>query len=165
MRFRELVFGRRSEFPKLVKATGFDFLLFPDDIDASMFTKMALKNTVAIMTNNNTAYEPIGGIIVFSTAVESIPKFFAQWGPIGRYFRGHYRSQNGSTFDETSLGLEVFSFTTGMLLIFSTMLANGLDQQTILVKDHSNDRIYLVDKRPNSFIDLIKISPRSLLSR
>jgi hypothetical protein len=164
MRFRELVFGRRSGFPKLVKATGFDFLLFPDDVEASMFTKMALKNTVSIMTNNNIAYEPIGGIIVFSTAVDSVPKFFAQWGPIGRYFRGQYRSQNGSIFNETSLGIEAFGFTTGMLLIFATMLANGLDQPTTLVKDYSDDRIYLVDKRPTSFIDLIKITPRNLLT-
>jgi hypothetical protein len=117
------------------------------------------------VTNNNTiAYGSIGGIIAFPSAVKSIPEFFAQWGSVGTYFRGYYRSQIGSIFDETSLGVEAFSFTTGMLLIFATMLANGLDQQIILVKDYSDNRIYLVDKHPTSFIDLIKISPRNLMT-
>src|SRR6266478_6631971 len=107
MLLREIIFGRRSQFPRLAKATGFDFLCFPGDLDASMFTKMALEETVDIRADEGArADNPIGGIIVFSVDIKSVPKFFAQWRLVGRFFSGHYRSQTGSIFDETSLGVE-----------------------------------------------------------
>ena len=55
MLLRELVFGRYTQFPRLAKATGFDFLCFPGDLDASMFTKMALWNTIDIRTAEPTS--------------------------------------------------------------------------------------------------------------
>src|SRR5438067_469896 len=84
----------------------------------------------------------------FPINIKSVPKFFAQWGSAGRFFSGHYRSQTGSIFDETSLGVEAIGFTTVMLLMFATMLATDFRQETVLVKDYSNNRIYLVDKHP-----------------
>jgi hypothetical protein len=161
MLFRELIFGRRSQFPVLAKATGFDFLCFPGDLDASMFTKMALEETVDIRADEGgRADNPIGGIIVFSIDIKSVPKFFTQWGLVGRFFRGHYRSQSGLNFDETSHSVEVIGFTTVMLLMFATILANALHQEMVLVKDYSRNTIYLVDKHPTSLVDLFKIKAK-----
>jgi hypothetical protein len=157
MLLREIIFGRRSQFPVLAKATGFDFLCFPGDLDASMFTKVALEEAVDIRADEGAlADNPIGGIIVFSIDIKSVPKFFAQWGSIGRFFRGRYRSQSGSIFDETSLGVKAIGFTTGMLLMFATILANALYQEMVLAKDYSSNTIYLVDKHLTSLVDLLK---------
>src|SRR5260370_31885104 len=99
MLFRELIFCRRSQFPVLAKATGFDFLCFPGDLDASMFTKMALEETVDIRADEGAlADNLIGGIIVFSIDIESVPNFFAQWEPMGRFFRGHSPSKWAPVF-------------------------------------------------------------------
>ncbi len=165
MLFRELIFGRRSQFPVLAKATGFDFLCFPGDLDASMFTKMALEETVDIRAEEGArADNPIGGIIVFAIDIKSVPKFFAQWGSVGRFFRGRFRSQSGLIFDETSHSLEAIGFTTVMLLMFATKLCNALHQETVLVKDYSTNRIYMVDKRPSSLADRAKIKPKKALT-
>ncbi len=123
MLLREIIFGRRSQFPRLAKATGFDFLCFPGDLDASMFTKMSL-GTIDIRVDERVqqVFDQPGGIIVLpgdvnvlETEVDFVPRiksFITSIDEItgltlGRFLRGPYRSQSGLNFDETSVSAEV----------------------------------------------------------
>lgn len=71
MLLREIVLGRRSEFPWLAKASGFDFLCFPDQIEASIHTKLALREGIDIRVSEaiTQVFDQPGGIIVFSVDV------------------------------------------------------------------------------------------------
>jgi hypothetical protein len=146
----------------VAKATGFDFLLFPDDLEASMFTKMALKATVDIGVDDRACHTDgkSGGIIVFSSDTRLVPKIFAQWGSVGRFFKGRYRTLGGLIFDGSSQGLELMDFTTVTLLTFAAMLAKALHRETVLVKDYGTNKLYFVDQHPASIADFLKIKPK-----
>jgi len=63
---------------------------------------------------------------------------------IGNFVKGRYKSESGSMFDESSLSIEIIGITTDVLNRVAEDLAKMFQQETVLVKDYSTNRIYLV---------------------
>ena len=63
---------------------------------------------------------------------------------IGNFVKGRYKSENGNLFDESSLSIEIIGITTDVLNRVAEDLAKMFQQETVLVKDYSTNRIYLV---------------------
>ena len=63
---------------------------------------------------------------------------------IGNYVKGRYKSDSGNLFDESSLSIEIIGITTEVLNKVAESLASEFKQETVLVKDYTSNRIYLV---------------------
>jgi hypothetical protein len=64
---------------------------------------------------------------------------------LGNFFRGRYKSQAGSWFDEKSLSLEVLGVTDEQLISLATELARSFKQESVLVKSQGTGEVYFVD--------------------
>ena len=65
----------------------------------------------------------------------------------GKGFSGHYVSKSGKIFDEKSLTLEIIGISSQDLIELAETLAWAFFQETVLVKDYNNGKVYLVDGR------------------
>ena len=63
---------------------------------------------------------------------------------IGNFVKGRYKSDSGNLFDESSLSVEIIGITTEVLNSVAESLAQEFKQETVLVKDYTSNRIYLV---------------------
>ena len=63
---------------------------------------------------------------------------------IGNFVKGRYKSDSGNLFDESSLSVEIIGITTEVLNKVAESLAKSFQQETVLVKDYTSNRIYLV---------------------
>ena len=63
---------------------------------------------------------------------------------IGNFVKGRYKSETGKLFDESSLAVEIIGITTEVLNNVAESLAQEFKQETVLVKDYTSNRIYLV---------------------
>lgn len=63
---------------------------------------------------------------------------------IGNFVKGRYKSDSGNLFDESSLSVEIIGITTEVLNKVAESLAQEFMQETVLVKDYTSNRIYLV---------------------
>ena len=63
---------------------------------------------------------------------------------IGNFVKGRYKSDSGNLFDESSLSIEIIGITTEVLNSVAESLAQEFKQETVLVKDYTSNRIYLV---------------------
>jgi hypothetical protein len=65
---------------------------------------------------------------------------------IGTFFKGHYPDiKSGRTFNEKSVCIEMTGIPAGVLQSVSAAICRDFEQPTVLVKDFSRDRFYLVD--------------------
>jgi len=62
---------------------------------------------------------------------------------IGKSFNGRYKSDDGNVFDEKSTTVEVYGISSKALLNLSEIIAQDFMQQTVLIKDFNNGKIYL----------------------
>lgn len=63
---------------------------------------------------------------------------------MGNFVKGRYKSENGSMYDESSLSVEIIGITTEVLNRIAEDLAKEFRQETVLVKNYDDNRIYLV---------------------
>jgi hypothetical protein len=63
---------------------------------------------------------------------------------IGNFVKGRYVAKNGSLYDETSLSVEIIGITTDVLNKVAEELAKEFKQETVLVKNYNDNKIYLV---------------------
>jgi hypothetical protein len=63
---------------------------------------------------------------------------------IGNFVRGRYRADDGSLYNETSLSVEIFGITSDVLNKTAEELAQEFKQETVLVKNYHENKIYLV---------------------
>jgi hypothetical protein len=63
---------------------------------------------------------------------------------LGNYVKGRYRAENGSMFEESSLSVEIIGVSTEILNKVAVSLAQSFRQETVLVKNYEDNRIYLV---------------------
>lgn len=65
----------------------------------------------------------------------------------GKGFNGHYVTKSGQSFDENSLTLEITGISSEDLIEIAENIAWAFFQETVLVKDYNNGKVYLVDGR------------------
>ena len=63
---------------------------------------------------------------------------------IGGFVKGRYRADNGLLYDERSLSVEIIGITTDVLNKVAEDMAKEFRQETVLVKNYEEDKIYLV---------------------
>jgi hypothetical protein len=93
-----------------------------------------------------------GGIIVFSTDVNTLPLAknkitenhnISNWS-VGNFFKGKYTEKQGGVFTEKSLSVEVIGVTYEQFIEITEDLCREFKQETVLVKSYSTNKILLV---------------------
>jgi len=64
---------------------------------------------------------------------------------VGHAFRGKYQSDDGKLYDENSVTFEINCISSESLLKLAELVAKSFAQETVLVKDLNNNKIYLAD--------------------
>lgn len=67
---------------------------------------------------------------------------------VGNFFHGRYVGDNGEKFDEKSICLEINGISSKTLLKLAEMICEEFRQETVLVKDLNNNKIYTADATP-----------------
>ena len=77
---------------------------------------------------------------------------------VGSFFKGQYRSDDRTLFDENSIAVQVNGITADSLLLLAEYLCKSFRQATVLVKDFYADGIYLADnEKLETFADEAEI--------
>jgi hypothetical protein len=63
---------------------------------------------------------------------------------IGNFVKGRYKAKDGSLYDESSLSIEIVGITSDVLNKVAEELAQEFKQETVLVKNYDENKIYLV---------------------
>ena len=63
---------------------------------------------------------------------------------IGNFFKGRYTAKNNTTYDETSLSIEIIGISFELLCGIAAELSKTFSQETVLVKGNDSQRILLV---------------------
>jgi len=64
---------------------------------------------------------------------------------IGKALNGRYTAKNGTPFGENSLSVEIVGVDSNTLIDIATQLCKEFDQESVLVKDYTNNKIYFVN--------------------
>lgn len=64
---------------------------------------------------------------------------------VGNFFQGKYVGDNGAMYNEKSISVEINGLSSKSLMKVGELLAKQFRQETVLVKDLNNNKIYLVD--------------------
>lgn len=63
---------------------------------------------------------------------------------IGNFVKGRYKAADGTLYDERSMSIEILGITSDVLNNIAKDLADEFKQETVLVKNYENNKIYLV---------------------
>lgn len=66
---------------------------------------------------------------------------------IGNFFKGRYKSENGSTYDELSKSIEIVGITFELICVIAAEIAREFKQESVLVKDNSSPTIRFVSPK------------------
>lgn len=93
-----------------------------------------------------------GGVITFpvdNNAIllseliqEAVSQFDAH--SVGNFFKGKFVGESGEVYDETSLSIDVNGLSSESLTQLAENIAERFHQETVLVKDLNNGKIFLV---------------------
>lgn len=114
----------------------------------------------AMIPDGNTAFEKIKVLIKrkLSTWINRLKKskkiedtVMKTYGitnvSIGNFFKGKYTANSGKIFDENSLSVEMIGIPESVLNDIARDLCKTFNQETVLVKNHINKSIYLVNSK------------------
>jgi hypothetical protein len=65
----------------------------------------------------------------------------------GNMFKGRYRAESGEIFDENSMVVEFVGVKPETLFALADELRKEFDQEAVMVKDYSNNKIFFVDNK------------------
>lgn len=100
-----------------------------------LFSKSKLNNIINRFNSNN---EKVLG----SDKIEDYIGAFS----IGNFFSGRYVDDNNNIYNEKSLSLEVNGISSSGLIYLAEEIARDFIQETVLVKDLNNNKIFLVNQ-------------------
>ncbi len=132
-----IVDGIDYEFEKAEKG---GIIVFSTDVNAVMLSKNKLvnwlKQKASTLSNRFFATNKIDRI---AQAHELVA-----W-TIGHYLDGRYTAKDGRSFGENSLSVEMIGIETSQLISIAEEMCAEFQQESVLVKDYSSDRILLVN--------------------
>ena len=64
---------------------------------------------------------------------------------VGHYLDGRYTDKKGNQYGENSLSVEIIGIDTEKLINIATILCRYFKQESVLVKDYSENRVMFVD--------------------
>lgn len=65
---------------------------------------------------------------------------------IGNFFKGRYKAKDGTTYDEKSMSITIYGVDSDTLNNIASDLAIEFNQESALVENYENNRIYLIGK-------------------
>ena len=65
---------------------------------------------------------------------------------IGNFFKGRYKAKDGTTYDEKSMSITIYGVDSDTLNNIVSDLAIEFNQESALVENYENNRIYLIGK-------------------
>lgn len=115
-------------------------ITFSTDVNAKELDSNKLINWVkqkmTTIKNRLTRYRKIDNI--------SQKHDLAAW-TVGKFLSGRYTAKNGKVFDENSLSVEIIGIDSTELIKIAEELCVMFLQESVLVKDFSNNKIFLVN--------------------
>lgn len=115
-------------------------ITFSTDVNAKDLNDNQLINWIKQKTttikNKLTKYKKIDNI--------SQKHSLAAW-TVGKFLSGRYTAKNGKVFDENSLSVEIIGIDSTELIKIAEELCIAFLQESVLVKDFSNNKIFLVN--------------------
>lgn len=115
-------------------------IVFSTDVNAIKLSSNALinwiKQKITSLKNKITAGKKIDKAASTNGAVA--------W-TVGHYLEGRYKSHSGKSFSENSLSLEIIGISSEQLIKIAEQLCEAFSQESVLVKDFSSSKIYLVN--------------------
>lgn len=85
-----------------------------------------------------------GGVITFPNQFIDNGNEFSGAYSVGNFFKGKFVGESGEVYDETSLSIEVSGLNSESLIQLAENIAEKFHQETVLVKDLNNGKIFLV---------------------
>lgn len=140
-------------------------IVFSTDVNAVSLDKNKLKNKIKQIIATFSQRFNTGGIM--HKVVNSFNKHNESEDYIGAYsignsFQGKYVGDNGEEYNERSTTVEINGLSSEGLLRLAEMIARIFHQETVLVKDLNQNKIYLANGlRGNSTPDLSNINIKS----
>lgn len=140
-------------------------IVFSTDVNAISLDKNKLKNRIKQIVATFNQRINTGGIL--HKVVNKFNKYNSTNDEIGAYsvgnaFMGKYVGDNGEEYSERSTTIEVNGLSSEGLLRLAEMIARIFHQETVLVKDLNQNKIYLADGlRTDSSLDLSNINTKS----
>lgn len=65
---------------------------------------------------------------------------------IGNFFKGRYVGDNGNIYNEKSISIEIGGISSEGLIFFAEEIAREFHQETVLVKDFNQNKVFLVNR-------------------
>lgn len=96
-----------------------------------------------------TGFKTMVNRLMHTRKLDDVFKKFEEIGgwSVGRFFRGRYLDKStGTIYSEKSLSVEIIGITSEVLIKVAEHIAREFEQKEVLVKDHNNGKIFLVDQ-------------------
>ena len=131
--------NERVMFEQSKKSKG-GIIVFSTDVNAITLSKNQIinriKQTIETFKNRLFATKKIDKIANKNELVG--------W-TVGHYLDGRYTDKKGNQYGENSLSVEIIGIDTEKLINIATILCRYFKQESVLVKDYSENRVMFVD--------------------
>lgn len=121
-------------------------IVFSTDVNAVDLDKNKIYNKVKqILTTLN---QRINTSKIAHKIINKFNKYNSEYigaYSVGKAFKGKYVGDNGEEYDERSTTIEINGLSSDGLLRLAEMIARIFHQETVLVKDFNNMKIYLAN--------------------
>jgi len=81
---------------------------------------------------------------------------------IGNFFSGRYIGDNKKVFNESSLTIEINGISSKGLIYLAEEIAREFNQETVLVNDLNQNKIFLVNQLKGEYYELTGINKKSV---
>ncbi len=80
---------------------------------------------------------------------------------IGNFFSGRYVGDDGNTFNEKSISIEINGISSKGLIYLAEEIAREFNQESVLVKDLNKNKIFLVNQDVGSDYDVSNLNKKA----
>lgn len=130
--------------------------------DTNFYHKGGLMRESSLNKQNFTNNGHSGGVIVLSNNSKVNLSNYSKGNTnrsIGKFFKGIFVTKNGDEYNEKSTSVEINGIRTATLIYVAQEIAIEFQQETVLVKDLNNNKLYLInhDKIGNYTADIVNV--------
>lgn len=130
--------------------------------DTNFYHKGGLMRESSLNKQNFTTNASSGGVIVLSKdSMVNLSNYLKgnTNHSIGKFFKGRYVSENGEVYNEKSTSIEINGISTDALIYLAEEIAIEFQQETVLVKDLNENKLYLINqgKIGNYITDIVNV--------
>ena len=102
-----------------------------------------IKQTIKTWTNRMSVNSKINNIL------GGHRKEINAWS-VGNFFRGNYQDRKGRQWNEKSISVEIIYINVDPLIKIAEELCSAFLQESVMVYDYANNRVYFVDDKKES---------------